>query len=104
MKKQMHWYPQFCIVPLNEEDIDLNNEINAEYLNLGVVTSPNTIIENIYKLEPGTLIKFFIQKHNQYVQKFMNPASFVDRKKFGVNIIYLLLTLTVSDVPCPIRY
>ena len=91
---------------LNEEDIKLNNESVSEYFNLGVVTSPNTIIENIYKLEPGTLIKFSFKNiiNICYKKRYWDPVSFVDRKKFDPNKFSSLLKKsvlrrTVSDVP-----
>ena len=46
---------------------DENQLLN--YLNLGVVPSPNTIIKNIYKVEPGSVIK--VQMNNKkFKQKF----------------------------------
>tara|TARA_B100001121_G_scaffold32490_2_gene27104 strand:- start:9490 stop:11328 length:1839 start_codon:yes stop_codon:yes gene_type:complete len=91
---------------LHEKDIRLNAESMAEYLNLGVVTSPNTIIENIYKLEPGTLIKFTFNNiiNIFYKKRYWNPINFVDKKEFDSDVFSSLLKKsvlrrTVSDVP-----
>lgn len=91
---------------LEKEEIDISSESIAEYLNLGVVTSPNTIIKDIYKLEPGTLVKFSINNgvSTQYKKRYWNLASFVDNKKFDKNKFDSLLKnsvkkRTISDVP-----
>jgi asparagine synthase (glutamine-hydrolysing) len=91
---------------LKKEEIDISPESIAEYLNLGVVTSPNTIIKDIYKLEPGTLVKFSINNgvSTLYKKRYWNLESFVNNKKFDKNTFNSLLKnsvkkRTISDVP-----
>ena len=83
---------------MEKEEIHISSESIAEYLNLGVVTSPNTIIKDIYKLEPGTLVKFSIKNgvSTQYKKRYWNLASFVDNKKFDKNKFESLLKNSVK--------
>ena len=36
----------------------LNAEAYNDYLNYGVVPSPNTIYENVYKVKPAEIVEF----------------------------------------------
>lgn len=61
---------------------DINQDSLEEFLNLGVVTSPNTLYSNVFKVKPGELITFNFQEsiskeHNIY----WKPSSFVSEKK-----------------------
>ena len=76
-----------------------------EYLNLGVVTSPNTIFKNHHKVEPGQIIEIEInnnfQKKTEY---YWSLEENYDTKKFDSDIFYELLVdsirmRNVSDVP-----
>ena len=46
---------------------EVDNDSLLEYLDIGVVTSPNTIFKNIFKLKPGEIIEFSLQ--NEKIEK-----------------------------------
>ena len=84
---------------------DLDEDSINEYLNLGVVTSPNTIFKNHHKVEPGQIIEIEInnnfQKKTEY---YWSLEENYDTKKFDSDIFYELLVdsirmRNVSDVP-----
>ena len=95
---------------ISVSNMSKNNEINhnslEEFLNLGVVTSPNTLYDNVFKVKPGEVITFNFQdrvskEHNIY----WNPSSFVSEKKdFSSDEFNDLLANSIelrlrSDVP-----
>jgi asparagine synthase (glutamine-hydrolysing) len=95
---------------ISVSNMSKNNEINQnsleEFLNLGVVTSPNTLYDNVFKVKPGEVITFNFQdrvskEHNIY----WNPSSFVSEKKdFSSDEFNDLLANSIelrlrSDVP-----
>lgn len=62
------------------------NEANInEYLQYGIVSAPNTIFENIYKLEPAQILEIDLsskQMKNKFT-KYWNPDDYVDSKIFN---------------------
>ncbi len=64
----------------NQHNIDSNSL--EEFLNLGVVTSPNTIFKNINKVNPGEIVTFnfsklFLKKEYTY----WNPTDYISEDK-----------------------
>lgn len=45
-------------IPKVRENLNISNDSIARYLHLGYIPSPQTIYQNIYKLEQGSMIKF----------------------------------------------
>ena len=76
-----------------------------EYLNLGVVTSPNTIFENIYKVEPSQIIEIDLKNLDSTIKNYYwNLENYYDNNIFNDNVFYNLLIDSVklrneSDVP-----
>ena len=76
-----------------------------EYLNLGVVTSPNTIFENYFKVEPGQVITFDLSNSFQKSENFywsLNDSYGNDKfnqNKFKELLIDSVRLRNVSDVP-----
>lgn len=58
---------------------EIDNPRVKEFLNIGVITSPNTIFKNIYKVKPGEIIKFnfrnSIKKENYFYWKSTDYIS-----------------------------
>ncbi len=67
----------------NNDSVDMQQLNN--FLNLGVVPSPNTIYQNIYKVKPGEVIEFtFNDKkiaHKNII--YWNPSDYLSEKKFN---------------------
>ena len=87
-----------------DNQIDFSQVIN--YLNFGVVPSPNTIFENIYKVEPGSIQEFNFGESKIKVSKntYWNPEDYVDEKKFNNETFFDLFHDAVNvrleaDVP-----
>ena len=84
----------------------INNESINEFLSFGVVSSPNTIFENIYKLEPGQIIEINLSHEEIRLDKnfYWKPEDFVAENKFNKNVFNELLVNAVTlrniaDVP-----
>ena len=89
---------------LNKSDISYDS-LN-KYINLGVVTSPDTIFQNINKVRPGSYLEFNLFKNIEFVQeiKYWNMESFIDENQFSnqvfENLFYDACSVrTRSDVP-----
>ena len=62
------------------------NEANInEYLQYGIVSAPNTIFENIYKLEPAQILEIDLssKQMKNKLTKYWNPDDYVDSKIFN---------------------
>ena len=93
------------IVSLTENN-RINQESISEYLNIGVVTSPNTIFENIYKVQPAEIIEFQISDviSEKSKTRYWRLEKFVDNKEFNREHFIKLLSDSVrirniADVP-----
>ena len=89
---------------LKNYDIDENQLFN--YLNYGIISSPNTIFKNIYKLKPSEIIKIDFQNDNFITTKsnYWNIENFIDNKTFNVEDFHNLFSEAVNlrisaDVP-----
>ena len=86
-------------------DKEVDESSIIEYLNLGVVTSPNTIFKNHYKVEPGEILEFDLQKSFKKSKvKYWSIEKFYGNDKFEQNRFNKLLVdsvemRNVSDVP-----
>ena len=91
-------------------NLSKNKKINKnsiyEYLNIGVVTSPNTIYENVYKLKPAEIIEFeisnVISKKSSSI--YWNIENFIGNKEFDKRHFKDLLSnairlRNIADVP-----
>ena len=84
----------------------INQNSVSEYLNIGVVTSPNTIFENIYKVKPAEIIELHISNiiSKKSSEVYWNIEDFVDNKEFDESHFKDLLSDSVrlrniADVP-----
>ena len=70
---------------ISVSNMSKNKKINQdglkEFLNLGVVTSPNTLYSNVFKVKPGEVITFNFQENiSKQHSIYWNPSSFVSEK------------------------
>ena len=84
--------------------IDDNQVMN--YLNLGVIPSPNTIFKNIYKVEPGCVIEISYSHNNLdlKVDRYWNIEQKIDNLSFDKEVFENLFSdavtsRLVADVP-----
>ena len=89
---------------LNKSDISYGS-LN-KYINLGVVPSPDTIFQNIYKVRPGSYLEFNLFKNIEFVQeiKYWNIENYIGENQFSnqvfENLFYEACSVrTRSDVP-----
>jgi asparagine synthase (glutamine-hydrolysing) len=80
----------------NKTSID-SSSVN-EYLNLGIVRSPNTIFNDVNKVSPAEIIiidyseeKFTFTKH-----KYWEPEEFIQNKDFNLNEFFNIFHSSVS--------
>lgn len=86
---------------------DINESSLMEYMSLGTITSPNTLINEIYKVCPGEKIEMSYSKGNFEIlnkENYWNLINFLDNKKFNneefMEILYHSVKLRLeSDVP-----
>tara|TARA_B100000029_G_scaffold516748_1_gene633668 strand:+ start:46690 stop:48495 length:1806 start_codon:yes stop_codon:yes gene_type:complete len=78
-------------------DISNNKEYNyksiEEYLSLGVVTAPNTVFTNIFKVEPSEIVSFNLLEKNLDIKKtkYWVIDNFIGNKDFDhKEFLYLL--------------
>ena len=92
------------LIRLNNK-FDLDNDSIDEFLNLGVVTSPNTIFKNHQKVEPGQLIEIDLKENfNKKSEYYWKLEDSYGTNKFDSDVFYDLLfdsikMRNVSDVP-----
>ena len=77
---------------------DYNYEAIGEYLSLGVVTSPNTIFKDIYKVEPAEIITYNLLEENKKVKKskYWIIEDFVSNENFNHEEFHNLLNDAVK--------
>ena len=85
---------------------EIDSNMVYQYLNLGAIKAPNTIVKNIYKVEPAQTIIF--DYSNGYLKKsseiYWNLNSFIGKSKFNVDEFMEIFSnalriRTYSDVP-----
>ena len=75
-----------------------------EYLKLGVITSPNTIFENVYKLQPGEIVEVDLLTKNKTQFIYWNINEKLNDLKFEKEEFFEIFKRSVnlrleSDVP-----
>lgn len=95
------------IESISEVTLNINKNAIAEFLHLGFIPAPNTIYENVYKLNPGSYIK--LDKKGMQSIKYWNlsdklHSSVVTNKAEAISKLSDLLISSVryqlrSDVP-----
>ncbi len=61
---------------------EIDNFGLEEFLNLGVVTSPNTIFQHIKKVSPGEIVKFnFSKSITKKIYKYWDPLEIISEKR-----------------------
>jgi asparagine synthase (glutamine-hydrolysing) len=83
---------------------NLNNESLINYLKLGVVVSPNTIFENIYKINPAEIIEINLDNFSTKRFIYWKPDEKLSNDKFETDSFFEVLTDAIkirleSDVP-----
>lgn len=69
-----------AIQKIKNENIDLNG-LN-EYLHCGVVASPNTIYQNIYKIKPGEIATINLKNFKVSKKIYWSPIDYVAESNF----------------------
>ena len=84
----------------------MSKEALDEYILYGVNLSPNTIFNEISKVDQGSYIEIDYEKKyfNPIKNKYWQPSSFIDDKKFSKDEFFNLFHQSVekrliSDVP-----
>tara|TARA_B100001173_G_C16029639_1_gene566014 strand:- start:3354 stop:5162 length:1809 start_codon:yes stop_codon:yes gene_type:complete len=88
------------------ENVQILESSLNDYINFGVITSPNTLFKNIYKVEPGSYLEidFNRTKYTKKDVKYWDIDNFIDNKTFEkeefFEIYYSAVNLRLeSDVP-----
>ena len=87
-----------------ENDHKISNNQLVNYINFGVVPSPNTIFEDISKVSPGTFIRVNLDNFSFEKTTYWSPSDYIDSKKFNEDRFFDLFSKSidhrlVSDVP-----
>ena len=80
------------------ETYDINTKNLEEYLAYGVVSSPNTLFENIYKLNPASTVEISFNKNKFDIKKntYWDPYNFIDNNELNEDIFFEILNEAVS--------
>ena len=88
------------------ENVQILESSLNDYINFGVITSPNTLFKNIYKVEPGSYLEIDLNgtKYTKKDVKYWDIDNFIDNKTFEkeefFEIYYSAVNLRLeSDVP-----
>ena len=88
------------------KNTSLNDNFIKQYIAYGVVFSPNTIFDNILKIEPGHYLEIDYSNNsfNTLVKKYWQPTDFIENKKFSQEEFMDIFSQSVekrlvSDVP-----
>ncbi len=96
--------PLLDLLEESEKNIQIKNLI--VYLDIGMIPSPNTPLENIYKVPPGSFMEFdfqsVIQKINE--EKYWRVTDFVDSKDLDLDSLHQVMkqainSRKIADVP-----
>ena len=87
-----------------ENDHKISNKQLVNYINFGVVPSPNTIFEDVSKVLPGTFIRVNLDNFSFEKTTYWSPSDYIDSKKFNEDRFFDLFSKSidhrlVSDVP-----
>ena len=87
---------------------DINHNSINNYINYGVVPTPDTIIKNIYKVKPSEIVTFQIEKGKIYkkqprkywdINKFAELEEEINVNEFSEKIISAINIRQDADVP-----
>ena len=85
---------------------ELNFEKVNEYIKLGIVSSPDTIFKNYFKVKPSQIIEIDYSNSEYEINKtnYWNPEDYLDNKKFHKEEFFDLFNESVglrleADVP-----
>ena len=85
------------LIRLNNK-FDLDNDSIDEFLNLGVVTSPNTIFKNHQKVEPGQLIEIDLKENfNKKSEYYWKLEDSYGTNKFDSDVFYHLYNRKIEQ-------
>ena len=72
------------------DDTAVNFDAVEEYLSIGVVTSPMTIFKNIYKVKPGEIVVFDINRNFEIISSeiYWEISKFVDNNQFDKEVFF----------------
>tara|TARA_X000000368_G_scaffold404209_1_gene379995 strand:+ start:18132 stop:19931 length:1800 start_codon:yes stop_codon:yes gene_type:complete len=81
------------------KDKKLDEKQIINYLNLGVIPSPFTIFDNIYKVEPGTFITFKLneQKVEHNIKKYWKIEDKISNKEFNQEEFHNIFSDSVNS-------
>ena len=88
-----------------KNNFEINSDQISVFFELGIIPSPNTLDQNIFKLEPGEIIEFSITKLNiEKKYKYWKIDDYVSENPFDEEIFLELFNKAVqkrlvSDVP-----
>ena len=88
-----------------KNNFEINSDQISVFFELGIIPSPNTLDQNIFKLEPGEIIEFSITKLNiEKKYKYWKIEDYVSENPFDEEIFLELFNKAVqkrlvSDVP-----
>lgn len=87
-----------------DEGIDKN--FISHYLNLGYNLEPFTGFKNIFKIFPGSYLKFNIQTKSQIKKQYWSPSNITNPSKIGISqkIFNSIKNHLISDVPVGVFY
>ena len=84
---------------INEKN--LNFDVLTNYLKNGVVFSPYTIFENIYKLEPSEIIEINLDNFTKQSKKYWEVDNSISDEKFDTTFLDILSdALKIRRVRC----
>ena len=91
------------IYSLNKTNKISSSQI-TNYLNFGVISSPRTIFDKIFKVSPGSYIKVDLKTFELDEVNYWNPVNFIGNNKFDEEEFFDLFSRSVkhrlvSDVP-----
>jgi asparagine synthase (glutamine-hydrolysing) len=91
------------IYNLKKDSVVSDSQI-INYLNFGVIPSPNTIFDNVYKVKPGSIIKINLKDFSYTESTYWDTRNYIDNKNFDEGTFYDLMSKSinyrlVSDVP-----
>ena len=85
---------------------EINKESYEDFVNYGVVPSPNTIFKDVFKVNPGEIVSFEykIDGISIHKEKYWDPKTFINERKFDENKFHEMLTDAITireqaDVP-----
>ena len=68
-----------------KKDFDIRDDSLMEYFDTGVISAPNTLFKEVYKLQPGEVVTFSIEenfRHKKYKFWSIDNATLTNKKPF----------------------